>query len=625
MKNDIRQYVDFFLLLIRYVFVALLLVISAMIITMITLGTFVYAQVNTSIFNSFMDALVSKEVGSGPESELELKVFRHGSLPAVGHAGTIGPGPLGPPSEVIEYEKAIEESGVLTRIPLGPKSKALGNESIIGPTTTTVTNIVDPRSFLSDPCASMDFNCMAGNMTSIAPEEETTSLGSVSRQIRAIHYVDSPVTVPKDQSFMTNEPSVAARGDLVFYTGNVYAARSTDGGKHWQHIYVAADWDFDTCCDQDVIYDPGHDLFIWYRQGKVDPDTQENKVRIGVSNDTITWTMYDITPSTINPSYKGHKFDYPSLAVGQNYVYVTTDKMHQEKIGVDSIPITRTTAIVLRLSLDDMQNAEAARYSYYASLNKFTFTPVQGTLKKMYWATHVSNEKMRIYEWDENLPWNKIKIFDVNIPPFNQLGIGDAKCGEKRHELAPRNGNWCGQADSRISSGWYIDGLIGFFWNADAGGSSYRGATFPWPYVDAAVFDTKHNMSYTGRPYLWNFKYPYLYANASPNSKGELGVIAYYGNGKDIPPSLAFGVRDKNDINANLPWNMIKIKGGTHSPFPKIGDLGPDGMRQFSYEWGDYIRVRAHFAPDAGWDASGYVLEGGETKEYVKPYYFKIE
>ena len=46
------------------------------------------------------------------------------------------------------------------------------------------------------------------------------------------------------------------------------AASSNDSGNTWINFDPYADLP-DFCCDQDTIYDPVNDIFIWYRQAYV--------------------------------------------------------------------------------------------------------------------------------------------------------------------------------------------------------------------------------------------------------------------------------------------------------------------------------------------------------------------
>ena len=67
----------------------------------------------------------------------------------------------------------------------------------------------------------------------------------------------------------TNEPSLAHKGQTVFYTGNWYAARSLDNGQTFSYInpytfFPSAAAGF--CCDQVTVYEPSRDIFIWLLQ-----------------------------------------------------------------------------------------------------------------------------------------------------------------------------------------------------------------------------------------------------------------------------------------------------------------------------------------------------------------------
>ena len=53
----------------------------------------------------------------------------------------------------------------------------------------------------------------------------------------------------------------------------------------------------DFCCDQDVVYDKNHKIFVWYRQGASD-NNGDNRFKLGISKDAINWVFYSIKPTT---------------------------------------------------------------------------------------------------------------------------------------------------------------------------------------------------------------------------------------------------------------------------------------------------------------------------------------
>lgn len=468
------------------------------------------------------------------------------------------------------------------------------NGSGVGVTTVLPTPVIDDIPFISSNETSLEANDTLRNIT----------------------FVSEPLdSIPTNTTFLVGEPSTASDRKIVFYTGNLYSARSLDDGENWQ--YIEPREDFPTCCDQDVIFDPKHGLFIWSRQSHKNDTTSENVLRLAVSKNTSTWATYDIKPAFLNPSWKGIWLDNPILALGDKFLYITAN-LYPINASENSL----ATAMIIRISLDDLSHFQPASFSFYASPKKFFFTPVQGASDTMYWATHISNEIMRIYEWKESDTWQTVSWKDVSIPSWSQLLQNNSECGVQPLGGGPRSGNWCGHADSRISAGWIIGDKLGFFWNAAGRTQTSLGTSFPYPYVNAAVFDLSNNTNYLGRPYIWNSKYPILYAHASPNRIGELGIMVYYGDGIRIKPSLSFAILDHNYLNESVPWNSKALVSSTHSPRVEIFREGGEVI--FSYEWGDYIRVRPHYGSGFLWSASGYVLEGGSTDENVKPYYFKI-
>jgi hypothetical protein len=425
-------------------------------------------------------------------------------------------------------------------------------------------------------------------------------------QVKGTQFTPWKVTgIPRDAKFAEAETSAATKGSTVFFTGNTYAARSTDGGKNWEYLDVNKD--MRTCCDQDVLYDSKHQIFIWFRHGITHDAT--NKDRIGISRDTVSWQMYDIIPADLNSAWQRHELDYPHLALGEKYLYITTNIFGKASPG----------AFIIRISLDDLQNSRPAQYSYYFGPEAFTFTPVQGALDKMYWATHENNAQMRIFEWEEYKPWQQIKVYERNIPAWSQVIMGEAKCGIRTTSSLddPRSSEWCSRSDSRIQSGVISRNLVAFFWDADALTRTERNATFALPYINAATFDTQNNMKYVGRPYVWSPDNAWLFASAAVNENGQVGLLASYG-AVDNPPGLAFGLI--HDLTKAQSIGMLSLVKSTHFPQPRNFDGFID------YPWGDYIRLKSQvtFGPLKTWEAAGFVLEGGSTKQFIQPYFLKI-
>ena len=216
------------------------------------------------------------------------------------------------------------------------------------------------------------------------------------------------------------EPSTANKGRLIFYTGNQFVARSTDGGKTWTYNNPWSDMPR-FCCDQDVIYDKNKQIFIWYRQ-EWPEGTGENYFRLGISKDTLNWWFYDVKPTLFSDGWKNQWWDGPQLALSNNYLFLTSNLIEGEK---------GSRAVLAKVSLDDLSNMRSISFVFAESpLTEGalrTVTPVQGATDTMYFGTHMSNEIMRVYQWPEtesrSIPW-----FNIKIPSWYPTERGEMHC-----------------------------------------------------------------------------------------------------------------------------------------------------------------------------------------------------
>jgi hypothetical protein len=390
------------------------------------------------------------------------------------------------------------------------------------------------------------------------------------------------------------EPSTANKGRLIFYTGNWFTARSTDGGTTWTYNDPFGDM-ADFCCDQDVIYDANRQIFIWYRQALKDT-SGENYFRLAVSSDTLNWWYYDIRPTLFSSTWNNQWWDYPHLALSNNYLFLTSN-VFNGLAGMTS----PSRAVLAKVSLDDLASASTIFFQYlehpFESQGRRTVTPVQGTTDTMYFGTHLSNDMMRIYKWPESS--GTIFWYDVNIPAWTASARGSMHCE------GPDGYDSCAFSDNRIMGGWIKDRKVGFIWNA---GEDTR---FPFPYTNAAVFRTS-DMAYVERPLVWNDVNAWVYGHVSPNKRG-VGLVAFWAGGS-YNPSVGAAIAD-NFVSPPPGWQMNWIAGGTNSPARE--------------RLGDYLRIRAFGGQCALWVGTAYTLEGGSgpsepgnVSDVIFPYYF---
>ena len=378
-----------------------------------------------------------------------------------------------------------------------------------------------------------------------------------------VAFLASAVQAGEDGGGILNETSVAQAGKFVFYTGNWYASRSTDGGMTWLFIDPFADMP-DFVSDQDVIYDRGRHMFLWYREGNFD-STGKNRILLSASTDGgASWCQYNFTPSMLNGAWtENQAFDYPSLALSNNYLYMMTG------IRGKGTP----SAVVMRSSLDLLASCSGGTFFWWGQVS-FWGGPVQGATSTMYFGDHRGKSgSFRIYRQAENstgITWK-----DVSIPGW-QLQQGDT-C------LSLDKQNWCARSSSVVRGGWVANGNVGFMWHGRAG----KG--FPFPYIEAATFSEK-NFARVGRPLIWSKTAAWQYPFVSPNARGDLGATAFFGSPSSFP-TLAFLLSDDFSPKPVGSWEAHVLLGsGAGAP-----------------AWGDYVRNRAFQPSQLGWVSSGWI------------------
>src|SRR5262249_6407075 len=144
---------------------------------------------------------------------------------------------------------------------------------------------------------------------------------------------NTELTAASTQQTASNvgEPSAAINDQVVFYTGNWYAAMSSDGGGHFSYINPAEAFpgtvppSSNFCCDQIVHYIKQIDTFVWLMQYGPEAGDNIQRLAFATSADVVQgrWRLFDITTQILGVD--GAFLDFPDLAVGANCLYVTTN------------------------------------------------------------------------------------------------------------------------------------------------------------------------------------------------------------------------------------------------------------------------------------------------------------
>jgi hypothetical protein len=398
--------------------------------------------------------------------------------------------------------------------------------------------------------------------------------------------VNSSSTTYKASNVM--EPSTGAGGMRIFQTGNWYAARSLNGGATFTYLNPYSIFNdtvvTDFCCNQVTLYDPSRDTQFWLLQ-------YGNGLKLALSRNSFTsWCYYNITPATIGEP-NTTKLDYNDLAIGANYVYITSN--YFPAAG-------GSYAYILRLPIDSLLACGEWAGAYIKRADSFTFKLVQGATDIMYWASNWTNlargTTMRLFSWPEN---------SGNYAWYNKTGLpawafftrnSGQNCGSLSGTAVK---NWCQFSDSRILGGALLKGkpVSELVWSFNA----KQDANHPFPYTRIFRF-REDNKAYLGQAELWATWGAWQFASLSPNTRGDLAINAAFGGqslgGAVYYPGSAVTIQD--DYTPAQPWQ-------TH--YYVLGE-GNTCTYNGLYRWGDYLTVRPNYPAGYTWIATGYAIKG---------------
>lgn len=479
-------------------------------------------------------------------------------------------------------------------IQIGPgKTVHVATSPVNAPSTTPSTSAARPFQRASHGERQSALNSPTGLIeTSSAPTFPQTTLPSlqngVPSNLSILQNTALGSSATNQQTSVADEPSVANVGNDVFYTGNFYAALSTDRGDSFHFIdptkaFPSAYGGF--CCDQRVLYAPSSGLVFWALM--YSPDSLNNsEIRVAVAHgssglESGSWTYYDFTyqgPPTcaVNPNDcpglpPNLAFDYPQIATSANDFYLTANLYNPD--GSLDAPI------IFRCPMSDLAAGQTANCTSFYVTNADTFTPADGSGSVMYWADHSNNSQLQVFSWPENVDWQNVSVQTVNHSSFPE---GSYSCP------SPDGTDMCGSDDWTVRGGWVNGNVAGFLWDAPAGSGGL--GSFPNPYVHVVEINLS-SMTLLDEPIIWSSQVAYAYAGSAINQSGGVALSAAYAGGGNFPGS-ALLIRD--GLNPAF-WEAANIQDGTNGPPQK--------------RWGDFLTARVS-GDGQSFLATAFVLQG---------------
>ena len=370
-----------------------------------------------------------------------------------------------------------------------------------------------------------------------------------------------------------NEPSVSVNGDIVFFTGNWYASVSVDGGKTFKYIDPNSMAQSDDpqgvtfCCDQVVNYMPSIDTFVWLMQ--YGPQSGDNIQRLAFAQTadvkTGKWRIFDITTQMLE--IPGFFMDFPDLAVGAGYLYMTTNCFGPDGQTVGSA--------VVRISLDSIAQGQPA-VEKFVSMDFFAFRVAQNCGDTAYFASHKDTSTLAVFSWPE----------DHAAPTPNEVAVARWIGTNGYISRTPDGRRWLDRADPRMTGATVAGSELWFCWSVDAD-SNHR----PKPFVQMARIKIP-DLTLIENVNLFDADSAICYGALSTNANNDIGVS--YMIGGAVFPSPVVGL----------------MTGDRKSVVAAKGDRSPVPDDQGHFDWGDFLTVRPVFPASKLFAATGYSLLG---------------
>jgi hypothetical protein len=364
------------------------------------------------------------------------------------------------------------------------------------------------------------------------------------------------------------EPTAAKGDDCVFFTEAFSVRLSTNGGSTFNgfawssphNVFPGASSDF--FGDQSVAFAHQTKRFIW---AMVHGPTRDSQLHIrlaytGVAEMKSTqgqsWTWLDIDPSQLGLK---EMFDYPQLAIGENFLYVTAQLGSGGKI---------VGAIWIRIALRDLvaMDEHSVGFQYFVSRSTWNFGMAQRCGSRAYWASHEKKDNMlRLYYIDESS--NSIGQEDLTVPKWNTTDYAS---------FTPDDKDWLSFVFGRITGTFFSPDTTVFGWTAG------RDSDRPHPYIYLAEVSqnrTTGKAKLAGVRHIFNrehaWAFPALSSVPSAGRRGPLGMSCGWGGGKRYFANHSVGFIDLPLSSGPAYTNVTVSK----------SSVGVD-------RWGDFLTIR---------------------------------
>jgi len=372
------------------------------------------------------------------------------------------------------------------------------------------------------------------------------------------------------------EDGVAVSSDgVVLETGNFYSAYSADGGNTFAKTSGLSEGNatggfpagVQACgCDEQVIFAPQINRFIWVRQGRQTNGAAEGDYSIAVDTpDQLkaskgqTWDFMDLTPAQFGTYMTGRGcwFDYPVVGVSEHFFLLAFSNM---------CSAGATEAIIVRLSLSDLANGKLT--------GDFLTSSQLGTLggggpvgsfgiaadahnpdpNFAGWKDTTTKTTLRVFRWDDASSTPTAGDVAVSTPTDPNLGSGKG-------------------LGYRITGGAQVgvgDRQAWFAWTSGPAGSMTN------THIEYVVVDSLYLVGLGDERYIYDPTYPYGFPSLAGNSHGEVAIAYAWKNnpkgGCCALPGVGFLTGKQVLIDASPPEHgKRRVRVRLHHRAPRLG------------------------------------------------------
>ncbi|HKV38887.1 MAG TPA: hypothetical protein VJX67_06715, partial [Blastocatellia bacterium] len=424
-----------------------------------------------------------------------------------------------------------------------------------------------------------------GSRTPLSPQAATDMTYQVEHDFL-------PSEVAPGQRSAVQEPSLASMGRTVFFTGNWYAAFSTDGGGTFSYVnpyttFPSVNGGF--CCDQVANYARNQDMMLWALQYNQDSTSGTLRIARAVGSNAVAsnaWIYYDFTPQSFGfPS--NNWMDFPNMTVGPTFLYLTSN-VFSTQTGCPRCVFAGS--VVWRVPLSELAAGGTIHWSYISRSDVGALRCTEGAGTTMYWAGFPSTSTLRIHHWDDSsqtVSWDNIPL-----NPFSFMNSGEGVA------FSPDGTNWAARLSTRVLGATVTRGVISFMWPAK------QDATFAYPYTIVAQFN-QSDRSLISQSQVYSQSFAWLYMSASLNAAGNHAGVISYGGGS-LYPNSAVWIND--DIESGFaPLHAYQLSSSAAGPSSNV--------------WGDFLSARPNKDFPNSWVAGTYYMNaGGSDSDTVARY-----